>query len=122
MFTVLVSFQVTRKLGLPRRVPGTEVTLVRLLAGVDANMPDQVAFVIEGSGAVVALVRTLARVGSLVFCHIRAVTCSIATHKALPHVLGRDEGRATAYDDHVCKSQNRAFSANNGVNIGGQHR
>lgn len=51
MLHTLVSFQVEFKPVLPCGIPGTDVALVRFLAGVDANVRNHVALPVEGLSA-----------------------------------------------------------------------
>lgn len=66
MLPALVSVQVAYKVYLLYETPGTQVALERSLAGVDANVLDQVTLAPEGLVAVVALERAFVRVNFLV--------------------------------------------------------
>lgn len=58
------------------------MALERSLAGVEANVLDQVLLLLEGLATVVTLVRALARVCSAVPPHVSGEACRVATHQA----------------------------------------
>lgn len=87
MLHALVSLKVARKLSPPCGIPGTEVALVRSLAGVDAHVRGQVAFTIEGLAAVFAFKWTCACMYYLVSPQGKFFLCSIVTRRTLEHSL-----------------------------------